>query len=273
MEKECAKAKQIEQEVQEQYEIMDQIPFGDKDSWCVDIHENCPYWFKNKECTNNPGYMLSHCQLSCGKCRHVLPPRLSPSSNAFDKLIKLSDTLGTTQDVNDAGFFKPTISRENKTSAKSTSIFGTKSPESQSSQSSQAQEEKKYPNIQSSFSFEKEQDDLGIKSSQNSSLKQRCISNSQLSTTQIGECVKAAEQGIDYFEKLKLEQTDPNLLSVSRQVNEQSIEKQIGGIIDTNFQSNQNKFSIELIMVGVSCIIVIIVIRRVKQKKRINRSD
>jgi ShK domain-like len=35
---------------------------------CVDQHENCGFWASVDECTKNPGYMLSHCALSCKSC-------------------------------------------------------------------------------------------------------------------------------------------------------------------------------------------------------------
>jgi hypothetical protein len=35
---------------------------------CVDENEHCAIWESWGECTNNPEYMLSSCELSCGAC-------------------------------------------------------------------------------------------------------------------------------------------------------------------------------------------------------------
>ncbi|XP_078667754.1 uncharacterized protein LOC144909575 isoform X3 [Branchiostoma floridae x Branchiostoma belcheri] len=37
-------------------------------STCTDSNSNCPSWASSGECENNPAYMLSACQLSCGVC-------------------------------------------------------------------------------------------------------------------------------------------------------------------------------------------------------------
>lgn len=35
---------------------------------CYDRHENCPLFVSQGECTNNPGWMIIHCSLSCNSC-------------------------------------------------------------------------------------------------------------------------------------------------------------------------------------------------------------
>ena len=44
--------------------------FDDNDD-CVDKDEQCQFWAKLEpsECDANPGYMLSHCKLSCRACK------------------------------------------------------------------------------------------------------------------------------------------------------------------------------------------------------------
>lgn len=43
----------------------------DLESQCSDGHERCAFWasLEPSECIQNPGYMLTHCQKSCGKCK------------------------------------------------------------------------------------------------------------------------------------------------------------------------------------------------------------
>jgi len=41
---------------------------------CADNNSYCPSWASTGECTNNPGYMLTNCMLSCNQCNPTPPP-------------------------------------------------------------------------------------------------------------------------------------------------------------------------------------------------------
>eukprot|EP00058_Branchiostoma_floridae_P010627 XP_002596115.1 hypothetical protein BRAFLDRAFT_66156 [Branchiostoma floridae] len=40
---------------------------------CSDSSGSCPRWARDRECENNPGWMLPNCPLSCGVCHPDLP--------------------------------------------------------------------------------------------------------------------------------------------------------------------------------------------------------
>jgi len=52
-------------------------PWSPKPPSCEDNNKHCPDWAGIGECTNNPGYMLGNCELSCRVCigeNDILPP-------------------------------------------------------------------------------------------------------------------------------------------------------------------------------------------------------
>ena len=46
---------------------------------CLDSNSYCPTWANSGECTNNPGYMLINCKLSCNQCNPTPPPPPAPT--------------------------------------------------------------------------------------------------------------------------------------------------------------------------------------------------
>ncbi|RCN29451.1 shTK domain protein [Ancylostoma caninum] len=54
-----------------------------RESNCCDKHPSCASWAGRGECSNNPEYMLTNCQLSCHKCETDSEERSTHKAREF----------------------------------------------------------------------------------------------------------------------------------------------------------------------------------------------
>eukprot|EP01026_Neomeris_dumetosa_P046542 TRINITY_DN39642_c1_g1_i4.p1 TRINITY_DN39642_c1_g1~~TRINITY_DN39642_c1_g1_i4.p1 ORF type:complete len:400 (-),score=44.28 TRINITY_DN39642_c1_g1_i4:273-1445(-) len=149
---ECQVAKEMEKELDQEYRDMEAAPRGSPGSWCIDTHDKCEQWAKQNQCSDNPGYMIMYCKVSCNVCRPLLPPTLMNNT-----IIKQESQYAKVIQDN-----KENVSLERKDELKNDFIQSTR------------QDQRKQI------------------------LRHRCLNSAMLSTQEVSDCIKAAEEGVPY---------------------------------------------------------------------------